>query len=324
MEQQVLMITKSEDLVKLRALAKLCSVEFFNYLSLLVLAWRRILEVLVLAMPPVVDEKKARGGKKQKKKKKKADSKKLEILDARAALAEGCSFVGDFDDARRYYKRAKERYEEQLGPDDAKTLDITHCLIMVTGMKSATSERLIDLLERMERALGEENVLTLETLNLLGGMLKNNGEYEEVIKVYERCLAGQMKVLGEDHKDTRASLNNLGVVYTMLENYEKGLEYFERALKGSERMLGKAHPITPSAVLNIANVYSGQGGLGKAEEFNERALEGYEAQLGKDHKYTRGCAENFMRCLLASGNDEERLEELEIAYLWLTSKRIKC
>ena len=58
MEQQVLTITRSEDLVKLRALAKLCSWEFFEDMSLSAVAWRRILEVLELAMP---EEKKVRG-----------------------------------------------------------------------------------------------------------------------------------------------------------------------------------------------------------------------------------------------------------------------
>ncbi|GMH51605.1 hypothetical protein TrLO_g2524 [Triparma laevis f. longispina] len=72
LEQQVLTITRSADLVKLRALAKLCSKEFFDDESLLVVAWRRILEVLELAMP---EEKKVRG--KKKKKRKKNDIRKL-------------------------------------------------------------------------------------------------------------------------------------------------------------------------------------------------------------------------------------------------------
>ncbi|GMH52697.1 hypothetical protein TL16_g01289 [Triparma laevis f. inornata] len=45
LERQVLMITNLEDMVKLRALAKLCSIEFFNDPSHLVAVWRRILEV---------------------------------------------------------------------------------------------------------------------------------------------------------------------------------------------------------------------------------------------------------------------------------------
>ncbi|GMH70284.1 hypothetical protein TrLO_g1627 [Triparma laevis f. longispina] len=51
MEQQVLIITRSEELVKLTALAKLCSKVFFDDLSLLVVAWRRVLDVLEFAMP---------------------------------------------------------------------------------------------------------------------------------------------------------------------------------------------------------------------------------------------------------------------------------
>ncbi|GMH60656.1 hypothetical protein TL16_g03096 [Triparma laevis f. inornata] len=108
LEQQVLTITKSEDLVKLRALVKLCSEEFFDDKSLLAVTWRRILEVLVLAMAPVVVEKKARGKRKKQKKKKKNDPRKLEIYDACYTLGSACSLVGDFDDARRYWKRAKE------------------------------------------------------------------------------------------------------------------------------------------------------------------------------------------------------------------------
>jgi len=69
-------------------------------MSLLVVAWRRILEVLGLAIPVVV-EKKVRGKKKQKKKKN--DPRKLEILDAYMALGQACNNVSDFDDSRRYY-----------------------------------------------------------------------------------------------------------------------------------------------------------------------------------------------------------------------------
>jgi len=78
--------------------------------------------------------------------------------------------------------------------------------------------KLSDLLKRMEGALGEGNVVTLETLNTLGGELYGNGQHEEAIKVYERCLAGSMKVLGEDHEGTLMSLNNLGVNYKKLED----------------------------------------------------------------------------------------------------------
>ena len=258
--------------------------------------------MLELAMPPPVEEKKVRGKKKKGKKKKVADPRKLDVLDACFALGRACNMVGDIDDVQ-YYKRAKEGYEEQLGPDSEKALEATCSLIMATGMSLGERiEKLRVLLARMVGALGEENVVTLDTLNQLGGELRKNGEYDEARKVNERCLAGREKVLGEDHKQTLGTVNNLGLVYHELKDYEKALEYYERALKGKEKMLGKTHPDTLMTVMNIANVYNeGLKDYGKAEELLQRALDGYEAQLGKDHEDTKKCAWNLAICLEKAG-----------------------
>ncbi|GMI11016.1 hypothetical protein TrVE_jg3300 [Triparma verrucosa] len=289
---------------KLRALAKLCSIEFFDDPSLLVAVSRRILEVLVLAMPAPVKEKKVRG--KKKKGMKKADPRKLEVLDACFALGGACGMVRDFEDMRQYYKRAKEGYEEQLGPDSEKTLEATCGLILVTCSSLGEAlQRLRALVERMVGALGVDNAVTLDALNSLGSRLQENGEYEEARKVYERVLAGREKVLGEDHKDTLGTVNNLGTVHNVgLKNYEKALEYYERDLKGYEKTLGKTHPRTLGTVMNIAVLYmDGLKDYGKAEELYQRALEGNEAQLGKDHVHTKGCARNLAVNFAKAGED---------------------
>ena len=67
-------------------------------------------------------------------------------------------------------------------------------------------------MKRCERALGEENVVTLETISQFGTTLTENGEIEEAIKVCEGCLAGRTKVLGEDHNHMLMAVNNLGKV----------------------------------------------------------------------------------------------------------------
>ncbi|GMH78543.1 hypothetical protein TrVE_jg7839 [Triparma verrucosa] len=79
----------------------------------------------------------------------------------------------------------------------------------------------------MVGALGEENVVTLNTLNQLGTELKDNEELEEARKVLERCLAGREMVLGENHTQTLMTVDILGGVYQKLEDYEKALEYHE-------------------------------------------------------------------------------------------------
>ena len=307
LEALVLAITESEDLVKLRALAKLCSREFLDDPALLVTVRRRILEVLE------ADEE--GGGETKGEEGEGEEEMKLEVLDACYELGKACNLVRNYEDAKRYYKRTKEGYEEQLGPDSEKALEATFHLIMSTRMSHGERiEKLRVLVGRMVGALGEENVVTLETLNSLGVVLKDNGEYEEARKVYERCLAGRVKELGENHKDTLMTVNNLGNVYTKLEDNEKALEYYERALKGSEKMLGKTHPETLGTVMNIATVYDdGLKDFGKAEELYKRALEGYEAQLGKDHQHTKDCAWNFADLLKKSGNSAG-LEALKEAH----------
>jgi len=113
----VLRVTRSEGLVKLRALAKLCSENFFQDPSLFVVAWRRIFEVLELAMPPVVERKyedrRSRGNRR-------TTRGSWRFWTLMRSWGEACGWIGDGGDARRYLKRAKEGYEEQLGRDSEK------------------------------------------------------------------------------------------------------------------------------------------------------------------------------------------------------------
>ncbi|GMH50091.1 hypothetical protein TL16_g00691 [Triparma laevis f. inornata] len=192
--------------------------------------------------------------------------------------------VPDFDDAMGYVKRAKEGFEEQLGRDSEKALEATLGLIAMMGSSQAELIRsqveligkLGDLVKMSVRALGEENFVTLDTLDVLGNALQRNEQFEEAKEVWEiNFLAVRTKALGEAHKDTCQTLNNLGVVFKKLKNYEKALEYYERALKGSETVAGKTHPETLDIVTNIAGVYHVLKDE-KAEELYPRALEGYE------------------------------------------------
>ena len=215
---------------------------------------------------------------------------------------------------------AKEGYEEQLGRESEKALDLTCALIMATTMCNVKIiEKLRDLVKRCERALGEENVVTLETLNQLGNALKDNKEYEEAKEVHERCLAGRMKVLGEDRKETLDTLNNLGIVYGRLNNYEKALEYYERALKAKERTLGKNHPKTLRTVMNISIDYAMKGDLQEAEFYFRKVVDGNVAQLGNDHFETKRSVGNLAQCLTDAGNTKG-LQELKEEYPWLDEK----
>ncbi|GMH80893.1 hypothetical protein TL16_g08738 [Triparma laevis f. inornata] len=291
--KEVLMITRSEDLVKLRALVKLVQSQLLRRYVTFGGGVKEDFGVLELAAPAGLWEGKAKRDKKDKVSTKMVM--RLDILDASFALGRAYSFVGDFHDSRRYYERAKEGCEEQLGRDSEKAIETTHLSVLGSGISVGERiERLRELLKRMEASLGEEDEVTFETLNSLGGFLQENGEYEEAIKVKERCLAGRIKVLGKDHRDTAGSLMGLGVFYFSTQNYKKLLEYYERALKGFETTLGKTRPSTLMTVMNTAGAYcQGFDDVRKARKLYQRALEGYEAQFGKDHRITMFYAKNL-------------------------------
>ena len=73
----------------------------------------------------------------------------------------------EIEDARK-----EQEAKEQLRRESKKALDSTCGLIMVGDYDGTEkTKKLRDLVKRMERALGEENVVTLETLNNLGNRL---------------------------------------------------------------------------------------------------------------------------------------------------------
>ncbi|GMH51483.1 hypothetical protein TL16_g01022 [Triparma laevis f. inornata] len=156
----------------------MCSREFFEDESLLAVSWRRILEVLELAMPPGGGEAKKARGKKKKQQKKKANPRKLEILDACAELAYALNKTcaahfkqpnkSDREEVAEFARRAKNGYEEQLGRESEKALKAT---ISTTMCASKTAEGIIaklsDLAERCKWLLGADNEVTLDTLYAL-------------------------------------------------------------------------------------------------------------------------------------------------------------
>ena len=81
----------------------------------------------------------------------------------------------------------------------------------------------------------------LYTLDSLGAALRDNKEYEEAKEVWERCLAGEMKLFDEDHPDTLATLNNLGNFYHF-EELREGAGVLRESFGGVRGDAGKKAP----------------------------------------------------------------------------------
>ena len=65
-----------------------------------------------------------------------------------------------------------------------------------------------------EKALGPDHTSTLDTVNNLGILYRDQGKLAEAEQMYVRALAGNEKALGPDHTSTLDTVNNLGILYS--------------------------------------------------------------------------------------------------------------
>src|SRR5262245_62981515 len=90
------------------------------------------------------------------------------------------------------------------------------------------------------------------SLDNLGRMLHDQGDFAGVRLLYERALAIREKVLGPEHPRTAASLDNLGRMLHDQGDFAGARLLYERALAIREKVLGPEHPQTSRARYNLS------------------------------------------------------------------------
>lgn len=149
--------------------------------------------------------------------------------------------------------------------------------------------------------LGETSKLTLDSLNMLAIVLKNQGRYDAAEEINRRALIGMEKKVGPTHPDTLTTMSNLAMVLADQGKYEAAEELDRRALAGTVKLLGPTHPDALTSMSNLAMVLADQGKYEAAEEMNRRALAGTEKLLGPTHPDTLISVSNLAIMLQEQG-----------------------
>ena len=106
------------------------------------------------------------------------------------------------------------------------------------------------------------------TLCSLGLLYSNLGQYQKALEYYEKSLNITRKI--GDVKTEAITLGNLGMEYSILGQYRKALEYYEKSML----IIGKIGDVQfeGTALSNIGGVYSKLGQYQKALEHLEKSL----------------------------------------------------
>jgi len=142
------------------------------------------------------------------------------------------------------------------------------------------------ILKEQERTLGPEHPDTLGSINNLGILLSDQGDYAGAEPLYRRVMEARERILGPEHPDTLDSINNLGVLLGDQGDYAGAESLHRRALEAQERILGPEHPQTLNSINNLGNLLSDKGDYAGAEPLYRRALEARERILGPEHPET--------------------------------------
>jgi tetratricopeptide (TPR) repeat protein len=142
------------------------------------------------------------------------------------------------------------------------------------------------LLERAlairEARLGPDHLDVAQSLNDLGGVLRELGELPAALDVHRRALAIRQARLGPDHLDVADSVASLAVVAGNLGDLPTARAAHERALAIREAGLGPSHPRVAQSLSPLGNVLRELGDLPAARKALERALAIREARHGPD------------------------------------------
>jgi tetratricopeptide (TPR) repeat protein len=117
----------------------------------------------------------------------------------------------------------------------------------------------------------------------LGRLYKGQGNYEQALPWYERCLAATRKRLGESHSDVAQSLNNLAGLYRDQGRYTKAESLYLQALDLTKRLLGESHLAVATSLNNLAALYYSQGRYTEAEPLYLQALDLYKRLRRESH-----------------------------------------
>jgi tetratricopeptide (TPR) repeat protein len=98
--------------------------------------------------------------------------------------------------------------------------------------------------------VGEQRVVILDAIHLLGSLYKDQGRLAEAEQMYQQALQGKEKVLGAEHRSTLGTVYNLGNIYSNQGRLAVAEQMYQRALQGYEKALGTDNTSTYIPTLN--------------------------------------------------------------------------
>ena len=136
------------------------------------------------------------------------------------------------------------------------------------------------------KVFGPEHVRVAQTLNDLGVLQTETGDYGAAERNLAEALEIRRKLLGPEHADVAITLVELGRVYQDRGFNQRAEPLLRESLAIRRKVLGDGHRETAVSLNAVASVLRLNGDLEGAESFQQRSLELNRETRGENHPNT--------------------------------------
>ena len=165
-------------------------------------------------------------------------------------------------------------------------------------------------LQIRRKTLGDRNVDTLKSANLLAGIYDDESRYPEAEKLYRETFALRRASLGPDAVDTLKTQRSLGSLLAEEGRYPEAEQTERDVIEAARRRFGPADALVRDALDNLAIDFAQEGKFAEAEKSFRETLDIDRAAKGGDHPDTLVDMNNLGAILL----QEHRYGESEKIY----------
>ena len=166
----------------------------------------------------------------------------------------------------------------------------------------------------LHKALGEEHPETLDTLGIMAGICREEGDKKRELELLEKLYTQRCKALGEEHPDTLTALNNLAVTCGEMGDKKRERELLEKLYAQRCKVLGEEHPDTLETLSSLAVTCSKQGDYDRARDLLEKLYELRCKAQGEEHPETLTALHALALTCGQTGDTKRRRELLEKLY----------
>lgn len=140
------------------------------------------------------------------------------------------------------------------------------------GIYDLAEKHLIRAYALQLEKLGNKNIDTLNSMELLGSVYMKMGFYGEAENLFNQTISGRKEIFKKaDDPNTLSTMNELAVSYLSSGQYDKAEKLYNEALPISEKVFGENGTFTLIMTGNLADVYRLQGHYKKAEDLYLKA-----------------------------------------------------